>query len=141
MKKNFLKIRKQDPFMNFCGGLWLRTLSKNKYEFTSKITNDHIDSLGRCENGFISTLIDAGLGAAAQSCVLNRFNDEDGQQCITISLGINFLNEVKNLGFLVGTAKVTKKTKNFIFMSSNLYFKKKKVAYASGIWKIKKGIK
>ena len=141
MKKNFLKIRKQDPFMNFCGGLWLRTLSKNKYEFTSKITNDHIDSLGRCENGFISTLIDAGLGAAAQSCLLNRFNDEDGQQCITISLGINFLNEVKNLGFLVGTAKVTKKTKNFIFMNSNLYFKKKKVAYASGIWTIKKGIK
>lgn len=141
MKKNFLKIRKQDAFMNHSGGLWFRTLSKNKYAFKSKITNDHMDFLGYCKNGFISTLIDAGLGAAAQSCLLNRFNDKDGQPCVTISLRINFLNEIKNLGFLVGIAKVIKKTENLIFMSTNLYFKKKKVAYASGVWKIRKKIK
>ena len=138
MKNNFYRIRKQDPFMNLNGKLLFRILQNNRYEFKSKITNNHLDSQGNCKSAFISTLIDSGLGAAAQACVRGKFNEKDRQPCVTISLTINFFYEVKNLGFLVGVAKVKKKTNNLIFLNTNLYFEKKKIANASGILKILK---
>ena len=136
----FKRIRKQDSFMNLNGGLWFKALSKEKYQFKSKINDNHLDSNGYCRSSFISTLFDAGIGASVQSYTLERFSNTDSQPTVTILLSINYFKEIKNLGLLIGTAKVIKKTKNLIFMSSNLYFKREKIASASGVWKIIKKI-
>ena len=38
----FKRIRKQDSFMNLNGGLWFKALSKEKYQFKSKINDNHL---------------------------------------------------------------------------------------------------
>ena len=71
----------------------------------------------------------AGVGTAA-----HRATDEN--MCVTISLELKFISQVKLDQELIGLAKVQKKTKSLVFLTCELRADDKITATASGIWKI-----
>ena len=131
MKKVFDQISIRPTFMKFNGGLLFRKKSNNKYEFKTKVSKNHLNSVGITHGGYIATIIDSGAGTAAYRC-------SGSLKCVTVSLDIKFIGMTKLNDEITGSVAVLKQTKSMVFISCSLKSKKKFIAYASGIWKILK---
>ena len=129
MSKEFQQISTANGFMKHNGGLLFRTISKNEYEFKTKINENHLNAAKITHGGFIAALTDAGVGTAA-----HRASGKN--MCVTISLELKFISQVKLDQELIGLAKVQKKTKSLVFLTCELRADDKIAATASGIWKI-----
>ena len=133
MKKNkiFKQISLKQGFMKHNGGLFFKKISKNKYEFKSKISKNHLNAAGITHGGYIASLIDAGAGTSAHRAA----NDTP---CVTISLDLKFISSSKVGDEIIGKTKILKKTNTLIFLFCELMCNEKIIASASGIWKILK---
>ena len=131
MKNEFEQISLKPGFMKHNGGLLFKAISENEFEFKTTIKENHLNAAGITHGGFIATVIDAGAGTAA-----HRVADQN--PCVTISLEIKFISQVKLGQELVGKTKIQKKTKSMVFLTCELIVDKKIVATASGVWKILK---
>ena len=129
MREEFKQISTSNGFMKHNGGVLFRTISENEYEFKTKINENHLNTAKITHGGFISALVDSGVGAAAH-------RSADGGPCVTISLELKFISSVKLGQELIGLAKVQKKTKSLVFLTCELKADNKIAATASGIWKI-----
>ena len=129
MFEKFQQISIKDGFIKHNGGIWFRTISENDYEFKTKISKNHLNSAGITHGGFIAALTDAGAGTAA-----HRTTGEN--ICVTISLELKFISQVKLDQELIGLVKIQKKTKSLVFLTCELRADDKIAASASGIWKI-----
>ena len=129
MSEEFKQISIANGFMKHNGGVLFRTISENEYEFKTKINENHLNAAKITHGGFIAALIDAGVGTAA-----HRTTGEN--LCVTISLELKFISQVKLGQELVGLAKVQKKTKSLVFLTCELRADDKIAATASGVWKI-----
>jgi len=74
-------------------------------------------------------LTDAGVGTAAHRAT-------GANICVTISLELKFISQVKLGQELIGLVKVQKKTKSLVFLTCELRADDKIAATASGVWKI-----
>ena len=74
-------------------------------------------------------MTDAGVGTGAYRATGEII-------CVTISLELKFISQVKLGQELIGLAKVQKKTKSLVFLTCELRADDKIAATASGIWKI-----
>tara|TARA_Y100001970_G_scaffold121521_1_gene150754 strand:- start:435 stop:791 length:357 start_codon:yes stop_codon:yes gene_type:complete len=117
--------------MKFNGGLLFRKKSNNKYEFKTKVSKNHLNSVGITHGGYIATIIDSGAGTAA-------YRSSGSLKCVTVSLDIKFIGMTKLNDEITGSVSILKQTKSMVFISCSLKSKKKFIAYASGIWKILK---
>ena len=131
MKKKFIQISKKSGFMKNNGGLFLRQVSKNKYEFKTKINKKHLNKAGITHGGYIASIIDAGAGTGAH-------RSTGGKPCVTISLDIKFISSTVLGDKIIGFTKIQKITNSMVFLICHLECKGKLVASASGIWKILK---
>ena len=131
MNNKFEQISLKSGFMKHNGGLLFKTISENEYEFKTTIKENHLNAAGITHGGFIAAVVDAGAGTAA-----HRVADQN--PCVTISLEIKFISQVKLGQELVGKTKIQKKTKSMVFLTCELIVDKKIVATASGVWKILK---
>ena len=131
MNKKFDQISIKSSFMKHNGGLLFRELSKNQFEFKTKIKKTHLNTAGITHGGYISSIIDSGAGTAA-------FRASRSSRCVTISLNINFIASTKLDDEIIGFVKVLKRTKSMVFLICHLKSNKKIIASASGIWKILK---
>ncbi len=133
MKKNkmFKQISSKPGFMKHNGGLFFKKISKNKYEFKSKINKNHLNAAGITHGGYIASLIDAGAGTSAHRSVNNA-------PCVTISLDLKFIGASRLGDEIIGKTKILKKTNTLIFLFCELICNNKIIASASGIWKILK---
>ena len=133
MKKNeiFKQISLKPGFMKHNGGLFFKKISKNKYEFKSKISKNHLNAAGITHGGYIASLIDAGAGTSAHLSVNNA-------PCVTISLDLKFIGTSRLGDEIIGKTKILKKTNTLIFLFCELICNNKIIASASGIWKILK---
>ena len=129
MSKEFKQISTANGFMKHNGGVLFRTISENEYEFKTKINENHLNAAKITHGGFIAALIDAGVGTAA-----HRTTGEN--LCVTISLELKFISQVKLGQELIGLTKVQKKTKSLVFLTCELKADDKIAATASGVWKI-----
>ncbi len=129
MSEEFKQISTSNGFMKHNGGILFRAISENKYEFKTKINENHLNNAKIAHGGFIAALIDAGVGTAA-------YRTSGENVCVTISLELKFISQAKLDQELIGLAKVQKKTKSLIFLTCELRANDKIVATASGIWKI-----
>ena len=129
MGKQFEQLSKSSSFMKHNGGILFRTISENEYEFKAKINENHLNSAGITHGGFIAALADSGVGTAA-----HRAAGES--RCVTISLELKFISQVKLGQELIGLVKVQKKTKSLVFLTCELRADDKIAATASGVWKI-----
>ena len=129
MNKRFEQLSIRKGFMKYNGGLLFRKISKNKYEFKTKVNKNHLNAAGITHGGFISALIDAGSGTAAHRAAGNS-------PCVTISLDLKFIGVTKAGDEIVGFTKIQKKTKSLVFLICHLKCKEKIIASASGVWKI-----
>ena len=129
MIEKFQQISIKDGFMKHNGGIWFRAVSENEYEFKTKISKNHLNSAGISHGGFIAALTDAGVGTAAHRVA-------NGNPCVTISLELKFISQVKLDQELIGLVKIQKKTKSLVFLTCELRADDKIAATASGIWKI-----
>ena len=130
MSKQFEQLSTKSGFMKHNGGILFRTISENEYEFKTKINENHLNAAKITHGGFIAALTDAGVGTAA-----HRATGEENI-CVTISLELKFISQVKLDQELIGLAKVQKKTKSLVFLTCELRADDKITATASGIWKI-----
>ena len=131
MKKKFIQISKKSGFMKNNGGLFLRQVSKNKYEFKTKINKKHLNKAGITHGGYIASIIDAGSGTGAH-------RSTGGKPCVTISLDIKFISSTVLGDKIIGFTKIQKITSSMVFLICHLECKGKLIATASGIWKILK---
>ncbi len=133
MKKKFEQLSIKKSFMQHNGGLFFRKISKNEYEFKTKIKKNHLNAAGITHGGYIASIIDAGAGTAAHRSA-NKL------PCVTIALDIKFVGITKLGQNISGFTKILKRTKTLIFLICHLESKGKIIASASGIWKIMKKI-
>ena len=131
MNKDFEQISLKPGFMKHNGGLLFKTISENKYQFKTKINENHLNADGITHGGFIASVVDAGAGTAAHRVA-------DNKPCVTISLELKFISPIQLGQELIGTTKIQKKTKSMIFLTCELTVENKIVATASGVWKILK---
>jgi len=131
MNNEFEQISLKPGFMKHNGGIMLKTISENEYQFKATINENHLNAAGITHGGFIAAFVDAGAGTAAH-------RSADNNPCVTISLELKFISAVKLGQELVGNTKIQKKTKTMIFLTSELMVENRIVATASGVWKILK---
>ena len=129
MTDNFKQISLKSGFMKHNGGLLIRKISENKYQFKTKVTSNHLNRAGITHGGYIASIIDAGSGSAAHGSAENF-------PCVTISLEIKFITPTKEGDEIYGISKILKKTKSMIFIVCDLECNGKIIATASGVWKI-----
>ena len=129
MREEFKQISTSNGFMKHNGGVLFRTISENEYEFKTKINENHLNAAKITHGGFIAALTDAGVGTAAHRTT-------GANICVTISLELKFISQVKLDQELIGLAKVQKKTKSLVFLTCELRADDKIAATASGVWKI-----
>ena len=129
MEKEFRNISKIG-FMKHNGGLVVRKLSDNEYEYKTTLQDYHMNSAGVTHGGYVMSMLDSGMGTAAHQII------EGG--AVTISLNINFIGGSKPGDEIVGYAKIKKQTRSLIFMYGELKCNEKLLATAEGIWKILK---
>ena len=129
MTEEFKQISTTNGFMKHNGGILFRTISENEYEFKTKINENHLNNAKIAHGGFIAALTDAGAGTAAHSAAGENI-------CVTVSLELKFISQVKLGQELIGLAKIQKKTKSLVFLTCELRAGDKIAATASGVWKI-----
>ena len=129
MEKNFKQISTKPGFMKHNGGLFFRKMSKDEFEFKTKINENHLNKAGITHGGYIASVIDTGAGASAHQVSNNK-------TCVTISLDIKFIGATKLSDEIIGYAKVQKKTSSLVFLICHLYCKEKIIATATGVWKM-----
>ena len=129
MSEEFKQISTSSGFMKHNGGILFRTISENEYEFKTKINENHLNAVKITHGGFIAALTDSGVGTAAHRAA-------SASICVTISLELKFISQVKLDQELIGLVKVQKKTKSLVFLTCELRADDKIAATASGVWKI-----
>ena len=131
MTNEFEQISLKKGFMKHNGGVLLRNISKNEYEFKSIINENHLNVAGITHGGYLSALIDAGAGTAAHRIAENA-------PCVTISLDLKFIGASTLGDEIIGHVKILKKTKTLVFLFCELKCEDKVITSASGVWKILK---
>ena len=131
MQKEFEQLSNKPGYMKHNGGLLFKEISKNEYEFKTKIEKNHLNLAGITHGGYIASIIDAGAGTGAH-------RSTNGKPCVTISLDIKFIGSTVIGDEIIGFTKIQKVTKSMIFLICHLESKGKLIATASGIWKILK---
>ena len=115
-------------FMNHIGGLSLKKLDANNFEFLVVIKEIHLNSGKIAHGGFLSTIADTGMGTAAHM-VSNK-------RCVTISLEMKFISAGILNQTLNGKVKIQKKTNSLVFITCEIFNSDNVVVTASGVWKI-----
>jgi acyl-coenzyme A thioesterase PaaI-like protein len=116
-------------FMSHIGGLSLKKLDINNFEFSVDVKKIHLNSGKIAHGGFLSTIADTGMGTAAHILAENR-------RCVTISLDVKFISAALLNQALKGKIKIQKKTKSLIFITCEILNSGGIVVTASGVWKI-----
>jgi acyl-coenzyme A thioesterase PaaI-like protein len=131
MNEKFEQISIKPGFMKHNSGVLFRTISKSEYEFKSTINENHLNAAGITHGGYLSALIDSGVGTAAHRAAGNA-------PCVTISLDLKFIGASKMGDEVIGFTRILKKTNTLIFLFCELRCNNKIITSASGIWKILK---
>ena len=126
--KKFENISNRPGFMKHNGGLLFRELSKNKYQFKTKVKKFHLNRAGITHGGFLSGIIDAGSGTAVHRA-------SKGQVCVTIALDIKFIGSSGIGDLIIGNVEIQKVTNSLVFMRCKLSSNKKTLAIGTGVWK------
>ena len=116
-------------FMSHIGGLSLKKLDTNNFEFSVVVKEIHLNSGKITHGGFLSTIADTGMGTAAHTLTENS-------RCVTISLDVKFISAALLNQSLKGKIKIQKKTKSLIFLTCEILNSRGIVVTASGVWKI-----
>jgi acyl-coenzyme A thioesterase PaaI-like protein len=115
-------------FMDHVGGLSLKKLDTNNFEFSVIVKEFHLNSGKIAHGGFLSTIADTGMGTAAHMLINKR--------CVTISLEMKFISAGILNQTLNGKVKIQKKTNSLLFITCEIFNSVGVVATASGVWKI-----
>ena len=116
-------------FMSHNGGLDLKKIDLENYQFSTSVKEIHLNSGKIAHGGFLSTVADTGMGTAAHIVANNK-------RCVTISLEIKFISAALLNQILIGKIKIQKKTKSLVFITCEIFVNKSIVVTASGVWKI-----
>jgi uncharacterized protein (TIGR00369 family) len=116
-------------FMKHLGGLNLKKIDEENYEFTVKVKDIHLNTGKIAHGGFLATIADTGMGTAAHRVAGDR-------RCVTINLDIKFISAGLLGDNLKGAVKILKKTKTLVFISCEISSDKGPVISSSGTWKI-----
>jgi uncharacterized protein (TIGR00369 family) len=116
-------------FVKHIGGIDFKKISDNIFEFQSKVQSFNLNSAGISHGGYISAILDNGMGSAAHQVI-------DGKRCVTIALDIKFISASRENDTLIGKVKISRKTNSLVFVLAELFEKDNLVATASGTWKI-----
>jgi uncharacterized protein (TIGR00369 family) len=116
-------------FMSHNGGLDLRKIDENNFEFEVRVKEIHLNTGKIAHGGFLSTIADTGMGTAAHMLTINK-------RCVTISLEVKFISVALLNQILRGKIKIQKKTKSLIFITCEISNSENIVVTSSGVWKI-----
>jgi acyl-coenzyme A thioesterase PaaI-like protein len=122
----------KESFIKYIGGIEFKEISKNNFEFKSKVQKFNLNTSGISHGGYLASILDSGMGSAAHRVI------DEGKRCVTISLDLKFISTSKENDILIGEVVIRKKTQSLIFVEANLFNSDQVITTASGIWKILK---
>lgn len=117
-------------FMKHVGGLELKAISQNDYQFRTSVQDIHLNPGGITHGGFIMSLMDSGMGTAAHRALGGH------KRIATISLDVKFISASNTGDLLLGTTEVLRKTRSLVFMRGQIVCDERLIATAEGIWKV-----
>ena len=115
-------------FIDHIGGLILKKLDSNNFEFSVLVKEIHLNSGKIAHGGFLSAIADTGMGTAAHILSSKR--------CVTISLEMKFISVGILNQTLNGKVKIQKKTNSLVFITCEIFNSGDVLVTASGVWKI-----
>ena len=117
-------------FMKHNGGIWFKEVSESDYRFRATVQDYHLNPGGTTHGGFISSLMDSGMGTSAHRALGPK------ARAATVSLDVKFIAASRIGDVLQGTAKILRKTRSLVFIHGELSVNNKIIASAEGIWKM-----
>jgi len=116
-------------FMKHNGGLSLKKIDENNYEFEVEVKKNHLNTGKTAHGGFLSTIADTGMGTAAHQV-------SGDKRCVTISLDVKFIHPASEGQLLNGIVRILKKTKSLVFVECKIHYRETIIIISSGVWKI-----
>lgn len=115
-------------FNDLVGPLW-RHDDGQRLRFGVVIAPKHLNRIAIVHGGMLSTFADQAMGMTARRAHGNKKH-------ATIELSIQFVGSVQLGEFVEAHSEVVRMTRSIVFMRTTLVVGTRKVAIASGIWKI-----
>jgi uncharacterized protein (TIGR00369 family) len=103
-------------FMKHNGGLSLKKIDENNYEFEVEVKKNHLNTGKTAHGGFLSTIADTGMGTAAHQV-------SGDKRCVTISLDVKFIHPALEGQLLNGIVIILKKTKSLVFVECKIHYR------------------
>lgn len=118
----------EDPGFITLAGPFLHRLSSEGPVFRFPVSDKHENRNGMLQGGALMTFVDRALGATARLLT-------ESPATVTVTLTVQFIDGVK-IGEIVGvTPKMTRATKQLVFMSGDFTVGSRLVCVAQGVWK------
>lgn len=117
-------------FMKHNGGIEFKKESESEYLFRATIQEYHLNPGGTTHGGFITSLLDSGMGTSAYRILGQK------PRVATISLDVKFIAASTTGDTLIGKARLLRKTRSLVFIQGELQCEGKIIASAEGIWKV-----
>lgn len=113
-------------FNKYVGPVWQ---SPDKAEFLLDLRDIHMNGGQSLHGGMAMAMADIVMGRTVHDAL-------EGASALTISLNCDFIGPAKVGERLRGTAKITRRTRSIVFVTSELAVEGRPVLTATGIWKI-----
>ena len=119
-------VLSESGFNKYVGPIWQ---SPDGAEFLFDIRDIHLNGGGTLHGGMAMALADIVMGRTVRNAL-------DGAKALTISLSCDIVSASKLGERVRGVAKITRRTRSIVFISSELSVKGRTILTATGIWKI-----
>ena len=108
-------------------GPFFHRVEDDRLEHAFFVLKRHCNSLGIVHGGMLSTFMDGVLA--------NAVGRETGQASVTVHLSLDFLSMARAGDWVLGDARVTRQTKDLVFVEGHVRVGAREVMRASGIFK------
>ncbi len=108
-------------------GPFFHRLTEETFEHAFFALKRHCNSLGIVHGGMLSTFMDGVLA--------NAVGRKSGTASVTVHLSLDFLSMARAGDWVFGDAKVTRQTKDLVFVEGRVRVGSREIMRASGIFK------
>ena len=129
--ENWAPYPEQIPYVLRTGPLWYRTDDRG-VEFAFLVDDHHCNMFDAVHGGMLCTFADQALGHLA-------WDTNKREPIVTVHLDVNFLAGAFRGELVECRPELVRKTRSLAFLQGTIMVGNRRVATASGIWKVIEG--
>lgn len=125
--EGFVESRNRGPF-TLHNGPYYHRVDENGFEQAFFALGRHCNSMGIVHGGMLSTFLDGVLATAVHRAT--------GTASVTVHLSVDFLSMARAGEWVLGTARLTRKTKDLAFVEGVIRVGEREVVRGTAIFKL-----